>query len=107
MEDNGSMEDIPHLSARSMVTSDQMLNAIPKQSKPGPMLALDAGTRTTTRLRSIAASLIDASKRHGNGENTINKHVDNLFATTGASLHILLASSSINDENFMPENEDT
>lgn len=46
-----------HLSLRSIVTSDQMLSAIPRQSKPGPILALVAGTRTTTRLRSIAASL--------------------------------------------------
>lgn len=48
----------PHLSARSMVTSDQMLRAMPKQSNPGPMFALVAGTRTTTRVRSIEASLI-------------------------------------------------
>lgn len=48
---------ISHLSARSIVTSDQMLSAMPKQSNPGPMLALVAGTLTTTRLRSIAASL--------------------------------------------------
>ena len=46
-----------HLSALSMVTSDQMLRAMPRQSNPGPMLALVAGTLTTTRLRSIAASL--------------------------------------------------
>lgn len=75
-----------HLSARSMVTSDQMLSAMPRQSNPGPMLALVAGTLTTTRLRSIAASLgpdrstmagsgqgltrvtLGEAKTHGNGE---------------------------------------
>ena len=33
---------------RSTVTSFQMSTAMPKQSKPGPMFALVAGTRTTT-----------------------------------------------------------